>query len=67
MKQSRVLAIRANDTHDFHKYVGWPVINNSFTLANSAYLDEMPHYAAFHLDLHCLSKYLFAGIQNEKN
>ena len=29
-------------------------------------LDEMPHYAAFHLGLHCLPKYLFIGIQNEK-
>ena len=25
-------------------------------LANSTDLDEMPHHAAFHLDLHCLSK-----------
>ena len=24
----------------------------------------MPHDAAFHLGLHCLPKYLFAGIQN---
>ena len=28
-------------------------------LANSADLDEMQHYAAFHLGLHCLPKYLF--------
>ena len=34
-------------------------------LANSADTDEMPHYAVFHLDLHCLPKYLFTGIQNE--
>ena len=34
--------------------------------ANSADPDEMPPYAAFHLGLHCLSKYLFIGIQNEK-
>ena len=25
--------------------------------------DEMQHYAAFHLDLHCLPKYLFRGFQ----
>ena len=25
----------------------------NFVLANSADLDEMPRYAAFHLDLHC--------------
>ena len=28
-------------------------------LANSADPDEMPHYAAFHLGLHCLPKYPF--------
>ena len=27
--------------------------------------DEMAPYAAFHLGLHCLPKYLFSGIQNE--
>ena len=30
-----------------------------FALAISADLDEVPHYAAFHLDLHCLPKYAF--------
>ena len=30
-----------------------------FVLANSADPDEMPPYAAFHLGLLCLSKYLF--------
>ena len=38
-----------------------------FISANSADPDEMPPYAAFHLGLHCLSKYLFTGIQNEKS
>ena len=33
-------------------------------LANSADLDKMPPYAAFHLGLHCLQKYLITGIQN---
>ena len=32
-----------------------------FVLANSADPDEMPHYAAFHLCLHCLPKYMFRG------
>ena len=27
----------------------------------------MPPYAAFHLGLHCLPKYLFTGIQNKKD
>ena len=35
-------------------------------LANSAGPDEMPPYAAFHLGLHCLLKYLFTSIQKEK-
>ena len=37
-----------------------------FVSANSEDPDEMLHYAAFHLDLHCLQKYLFGvfGIQN---
>ena len=26
----------------------------------------MPHYATFHLGLHCLPKYLLAGIYNDK-
>ena len=37
-----------------------------FALANSADLDKMLPYAAFHLGLHCLPKYLFTGTQNEK-
>ena len=36
-----------------------------FILANCEDPDEMLPYAAFHLALHCLPKYLFTGIQNE--
>ena len=32
-----------------------------FVIANSADPDEMPHDVAFHLGLHCLSKYPFRG------
>ena len=32
-----------------------------FVLANSVDPDEMLQYAAFHLGLHCLSKYAFRG------
>ena len=35
-------------------------------LANSSDPDEMQHYAAFHLGLHCLPKYPFRGFQNTK-
>ena len=34
-----------------------------FVLANSVDPDEMPHNAAFHLDLHCLPKYSFRSHQ----
>ena len=37
-----------------------------FVLANSADPDEMPHYAAFHLGLHCLLKYPFRGFRSTK-
>ena len=37
-----------------------------FILANSEDPYEMLSYAAFHLGLHCLQKYMFTGIQNEK-
>ena len=33
--------------------------NIFFTFTNSVDPDEMQHYAAFHLGLHCLQKYLF--------
>ena len=36
-------------------------------LANCADPDEMQHYAAFHLGLHCLSKYPFKGFQSSKS
>ena len=35
-------------------------------LANSADPDEMQHYSAFHLGLHCLHKYPFRGFQHTK-
>ena len=31
----------------------------SLIFANSAYSDDMPHYATFHLGFHCLPKYPF--------
>ena len=36
-------------------------LNILLTYINSADLDEMQHYAAFHLGLHCLLKYVFRG------
>ena len=38
-----------------------------FNLANSVDPDEMQHYAAFHLGLHCLHKYPSRGFQMHGN
>ena len=39
-----------------------------FVFANSVEPDEMPHYVAFHLGLHCLPKYSFRSLCfDEKN
>ena len=46
----------------FQKFLSLKIV---LILANSEDPDEMPHYVAFHLGLHCLPKYLFTGIQNE--
>ena len=35
--------------------------------ANSADPDEMSHYVAFHLGLHCLPKYPFRGFWSSKD
>ena len=35
----------------------------AFVLTNNDDLDEMPHYAAFHLGLRCLQKYSFRNPQ----
>ena len=37
-----------------------------FIVANGAGHDEMLHFAAFHLGLHCLPKYPFRGIKYTK-
>ena len=37
-----------------------------FTFTNSVDPDEMQHYAAFQLGLHCLQKYWFRGFPNTK-
>ena len=36
------------------------------TLTNSADPNEMPLFAAFHLGLHCLPKYIFKSLQYTK-
>ena len=42
-------------------------LNVVLILTISADLDEMQHYAAFHLGLHCLQMYLFRGFRYTKS
>ena len=42
--------------HRFQFPVAFLTLKIVFVLANSADPDEMPHYAAFHQDPHCLLK-----------
>ena len=51
---------------DRWKFNIFPSLNVVFILVNSADPDEVPPYAAFHLGLHCLPKYLFTDMQNKK-
>ena len=48
--------------YNFQKNVG----RSLFTFTNCVDPDEMQHYAAFHLGLHCLQKYPFRGLPNTK-
>ena len=41
-------------------------MNIVLVLANDVDPDEMPHYAAFHLGIHCLPKYPLRGFQYTK-
>ena len=45
--------------YNFQKYIVFLSLQVDYVLANSADPDEMPHYAAFHVGLYCLPKYLF--------
>ena len=51
---------------EFLKYDIFLSLKIVFIIANSAGLDEMRHYAAFHLGFHCLQKYPFRGFQYTK-
>ena len=52
--------------YNFEKNSVFLPLEIDFVLANSADPDEMPNYAAFHLGLHCLPKYLFRGFRSTK-
>ena len=46
---------------NFLNYDVFMSLKNVFNLANSAYPDEMPHFAACHLGFHCQSTCLQAS------
>ena len=48
-------------------YDAFMSLKSFFILGNSVDPDEMLPYAAFHMGLPCLPKYMFTCIQNEKN
>ena len=50
----------------FQKNIIFLSLKIDFVLANSIDPDEMPHYAAFHLGLHCLPMYPFWGFWSSK-
>ena len=49
---------------NYDVYLSMKVVLN---LTNNADPDEMQHYAAFHLGLHCLPKYTFKGLKGKFN
>ena len=53
---SSIVCIEGSQVIISKQYCIFSMMINSVS-ANSAYPDEMPHYAAFHLGLHCLSKF----------
>ena len=46
---------------EFSELLCFSVPESCFNLSKSVDLDEMPHFAAFHLGLHFLPKYPFRG------
>ena len=52
--------------YNFQKILYFLFVKIFFTFTNSVDPNEMQYYAAFHLDLHSLYKYLFRGSPNTK-
>ena len=57
----------------FKGIAGQKLYNDAFMFLKTVFFsilaetDEMPPYAAFHLGLHCLPRYVFTGSQNVKD
>ena len=52
--------------YNFQKNIVFFCLKIIFNFTNSVDPGEMQHYAAFHLGLHCLQKYLFTGFPEHK-
>ena len=52
--------------YNFKKMIVFLCLKIVFSCTNSVDRDEMQHYAAFHLDLHCLQKYSFRNPEYKK-
>ena len=61
-----ICVLRGNLSQNLKKNDVFLSLKIIFILANSKDPDKMQLHAAFHLGLHCLPKYLFTGIQDEK-
>ena len=62
-----IIYFKGSQVEIFKKDVHFsPCLKIVFILANSEDPDEMLHFAAFHLGLHCLQKYTFTGFQYTK-
>ena len=61
-----ILYFKGSQVEFFLNYSVFLSLKVVLILANSVDPDEMQHYAAFHLGLHCLPKYPFRGFQYTK-
>ena len=52
--------------YNFQKNIAFLCLKTFFTFTNSVDPDEMQQHAAFHLDLHCLQRYVFRGFPKFK-
>ena len=62
-----ILYIEVSQVWNFAKENEFHSLKNNFVLTNSAEPDEMPHYAAFHLSLYSLPRYLFFPPLNQRD
>ena len=60
-------SIKSQDGMKSHKKYCISLSEDRFCLRKQCGPDVMPHFAAFHLGLHCLLRYPFRGFRSIKN